>query len=375
MYEPTPQPDPGPCSTPHSAPVAWMRYDPGIEPPTSQAEDGGPQPREREQSEADALTPQDQRRRDIDAFLSAYKRIAPERERRDGWTPFLRRLFLQVIAEGGGVSAACAYTKMSRSSAYALEARDRVFAAGWAAASYFARNPMADDFYEKARDGIIDTITRGDGVTVTRRRFDSRLSIAVLNRLDRRCDRAEERCSTHLAAVRNWDEYLTLVGNGDDKAAEALLDRSALSAVEGSGVERSGVEGVRDRQHCQLPERAFPIPPPDPPGCEPSEYCWRAGSDADLRPNRAHPLPDGTWITTFPPPPGFDGYENCPFDGVAWYERACTPEEAELLDASEAAGAAEEEAEDIAFAEAERDSFFGKLRAELACRVAQPGSA
>jgi hypothetical protein len=238
-----------------------------------------------------------------------------------------------VIAETGKVVLACAYTGMSRQSAYNLAARDRVFAAGWDAASHFARMPLADDIYEKGIDGITETVTRSDGVTVTRHRYDSRLSIAVLNRLDRRCDRAEERGSKHLAAVRNWDEYLSLIGKGDDRAAEALLDASG------------------DSQNCQLPERAFPTPVPDPRGYDPAENCWKDE--------------DGRWITTFPPPPGFDGHQNREWDSFAYYERACTPEEAALIEAHQAAAEAEEAAEITAHAEAERDTFFAKLRAEL----------
>lgn len=343
-------PAPRPCSTPHSAPVEWMRYDPGLPSPAHDCDDdpAGHEP--------EPLTPEQQRRRDIGNFLAAYEEIAPQQERRDGWTPFLRKLFLHVIAEGGGIGTACAYTHMSRSAAYALQARDRVFAAGWAAASYFARNPMADDFFDKARNGITETITRSDGATVTRHRFDSRLSIAVLKRLDQRCDRAEERGSVHLGAVRNWDEFMTLVGAGDDKAAEALLDAPVPSRGEGA----EGCAG------CTLPERANPIPAADPPGSDPFENCWRAGSADDLKPARAAHVAQGAWMTSFAPPPDFDGYQNIEWDGDNWYERACTPEEAELLDAHEAAAAAAEQVELIASAEAERDRFFAGLRTAIA---------
>lgn len=48
-----------------------------------------------------------------------------------GWTPFARRLFLEVLSETGRVSTACDYARLTRQSAYALRARDPVFAAGW----------------------------------------------------------------------------------------------------------------------------------------------------------------------------------------------------------------------------------------------------
>jgi hypothetical protein len=123
----------------------------------------------------------------------------PSTFRRDGWTPFARRLFLEVLAETGRVSLACEYCGLSKQSAYALRARDPVFATSWDAACEIARAPLADALYEKAIDGVTDTITRDGEVVATRHRFDSRLSIAVLHRLDKRCDRAAETGAHHLA--------------------------------------------------------------------------------------------------------------------------------------------------------------------------------
>src|SRR5690348_17716537 len=100
MEEPI-TPTPKPCSTPHSAPSRWLnpavsnveRYDPGIL-PARQADREGPVP-----SEVEGLTPAQRDRKRIADFLDAYERTAPEGVRRDGWTPFLRKLFLQTIAD------------------------------------------------------------------------------------------------------------------------------------------------------------------------------------------------------------------------------------------------------------------------------------
>ena len=116
----------------------------------------------------------------------------PSIGRRDGWTPFARRLFLEVLAETGRVSQACEYAQLTKQSAYALRARDPLFAASWDAACELARAPLADALYERALDGVTETITRDGEVVAERHRHDSRLSIAVLHRLDKRCDRAVE---------------------------------------------------------------------------------------------------------------------------------------------------------------------------------------
>ncbi len=70
-------------------------------------------------------------------------------------------------------------------------------------------------------------------------------------------------------------------------------------------------------------------------------------------------------MTDLPPPPGFEGYEKEEW-GSFTYDRACTPEEAELLEANEAASIAEDRSQQ----ERLRDSWFGTLRAESRARMA-----
>ena len=253
--------------------------------------------------------------------------------RRDGWTPFARRLFLEVLAETGRVSRACEYAGLTKQSAYALRARDPMFAAGWDAACELARAPLADALYEKAVDGVTDTITKDGEVVAERHRFDSRLSIAVLHRLDKRCDRAADLGSSHLALVRNWDEWLSLVGKGEDRAAQAIL------------------ESARHGQLGQLPESGNPTEEaPRGETLHLSERCWWSDDDQ-------------CWMTDFRPPGGFAGYENRPYDDMdheEFYARACTEEEAAILDADRAADLAAGRAED----EALRDAWFQMLKTQ-----------
>ena len=72
---------------------------------------------------------------------------------------------------------------------------------------------------------------------------------------------------------------------------------------------------------------------------------------------------DECWMTDFPPPPGFTGDESRPYDEPdddEPYERACTAEEAAILDTDRAADHAAQRAED----ETLRDGWFALLRAE-----------
>ena len=262
----------------------------------------------------------------FEANLATYAGASPAR--RDGWTPFARRLFLEVLSETGRVSLACDYAGLTKQSAYALRNRDPLFAAGWDAACELARAPLADALYEQAVNGVTETITRDGEVVATRHRHDGRLSIAVLHRLDKRCDRAAELGSAHLALVRRWDEWLALVGRGEDQAAQALLQSPPHGQLGQLREGASPIAGVKKPEEIGLSDR-----------------CWQTD--------------DGVWMTDFAPPEGFDLYQEGEW-GNSDYRRECTPEEAELLDAAEAGAGAQERAEDASL----RDAWFALLGKE-----------
>jgi hypothetical protein len=304
--------------------VEWLRSEPADEAPGEAVAAIDPLP-------LDALA--ERLRGNPEALAEFVASLAPEATRTDGWTPFARRLFLEVLAETGRVSRACAYAGLTKQSAYALRHRDPLFAAGWDAACELARGPLADALYERALDGITDTISRNGEVIAERHRHDSRLSIAVLHRLDRRCDAARELGSAHLPLVRHWEEWLALIGKGEDAAALALID------------------SVKHGQAGQLPLGENPTTEDsEADTLDLSDRCWRDPIDRD------------SWLTDFPPPEGFAGYQSRPYDedDEEPYERACTEEEVALLEADRAAERAAEREED----EALRDEWFALLRAE-----------
>jgi hypothetical protein len=311
-----------PCSTPHPGGAAQLSV-PGAASPASTADD-------REALIAAVLA-------DPDLLAEIASRGAPRGSaRHDGWTGERIAAFLEVLADTGIVTEACRAAGMSRDSAYSLRNRDPVFAAALRAAQLKARPHVADGILERSITGTVEHYYR-DGVLVgERRHYESWLALAVLQRLDKQAaeDRAEGSLSARIGG--EWQGTLDAFRNGGTEAARAFLQAET--------------------------DKADTLPlPPDP---DPAENCWQSD--------------EGKWMTTFPPPPGFDGYESCEWDGLKWYERACTAEEAELLDAHQAGAQAEEYAELTAFAEAERDEWFENLRTELASLVvknkAGPGS-
>ncbi|MGE5564176.1 MAG: hypothetical protein ACM3ZV_12860 [Bacillota bacterium] len=302
MNEPFP-PNARPCSTPHSAPVGWLRGDGPADPP--------------QQADADAL------RAAIelvlahpDAVAEILTRARPHPVRHDGWTGERMAAFLETLADTGLVTEACRAAGMSREAARQLRNRDPIFDAAYAAAASRARSVVADGLLERSITGTVEHYYR-DGVLVgERRHYESWLGLAVLRRLDRQAeqDRADEALSDRIA--RHWRD-----------AMDALrADGTALLKAEVDKVD---------------------IPPlPDDP--RPTLDCWQ-----DDR---------GVWMTTFAPPPGFAGVESCPWDGFNAYERECTDEEVALLEASMAV----EDASDRAQEDARRELYFSMLRKEIA---------
>ena len=311
--------------------------------PDASDQPGPPLPHPGEAADSAALAD----RRDLIAHhMAALEDLIDPDGRSDGWTPAARMGFLRLVSEHGRVSQACQCVGLSKQSAYSLRARDPLFAIGWDAACQMARLPLADSLYEQATDGLTDTITRDDGRIVTRHRIDTRLSIAVLNRLDRRCDKAAETGSRHLGAIAHWDEFVAAIGSDDPSAAHALLDDHALAtAKEAETVNAKTLQAKTANlsQPSQLPlgddDDIDDEDLPDP------RIWWESGRKA--------------YRTNFPPPEGQECFEQGQF-GHRDYQRDLTKAEAALMAARDNARAAQRRAAD----EAERDAFFASVGEE-----------
>ena len=295
--------------------------------------------------------------------------LCPDRPQDHGWTPFSRRLFLDTLAETGKVGEACEITGRARAGAYALRNRDRLFAAGWDAAAAIARDVLADRLAEAALDGVTDTLTRADGVTITRHRFDTRLSIAVLHRLDKRCDRAAADLPPAHGPRAAWEEYLAAVGSGDEAAAAAI----AFAPPPPTG----DAETASDCLACPKPVADGPKPADgdDRPSvadqlalmkgirdgsidAREEALALAESDDADLS-DRVWTNVDGCF-TNFPPPPGFTGFQQDKWGDDDYY-RVLTPDETKQYEAVLADWAAEDAAEvagRLADDEARRRYFF-----------------
>jgi hypothetical protein len=258
--------------------------------------------------------------------------------RHDGWTPAKKRLFLERFAECGIIVEACEAAGMSARSAYNLRDREPLFAAGWDAASVKARTPLADEAYSRARNGVVERIYKDGIVVAERHRYDNRLTMAVLTRLDARIDRAEEKGAAHLAVAARWEEYLDAIA--EDRQEDGL---AILTPAEPAPPPAPAAAPAGHARHRELHE----LHPFDWPS---DEELDNPGDDAEDDDRHEVWESEGVWYTDFPPPEGFDGDEQGSY-GQYGYRRTLSDDEQAVIDADRAA--------EVAEAAAKRDAWFG----------------
>jgi hypothetical protein len=158
--------------------------------------------------------------------------------RKDGWSPALKLRFLDHLAARGSVRGACAAAGMSHEAAYRLRRRDTLFARGWAAALCLARENGTDVLTCRAIDGVEEDIWYRGELVGTRRRYDSRLLLAHLARLDKLVDETPAGDE-----ARRFDELLALIA-GEEAPDELVtideplpLDRAVAADIAAEAAE------------------------------------------------------------------------------------------------------------------------------------------
>lgn len=244
--------------------------------------------------------------------------------RQDGWTPERRAAFLGALAEGHTVEAACGFVGLSVASAYALRRKPagRAFALGWRASCLLGRERLADILTSRAIDGQVETLTRADGETVTRHRFDNRLATALLTRLDRMAgDGASPGSLGSAGSPAGAATGTPAAGAQADPVHAVAGDFAGFLALVEADAAAADVDAFVDaaimRGNPQLPQlRAYRK------GQE-----WFADEPKIARDYADEPFwydaDDDQMLTRFAPPPHFDGEEYGSY-GDATYARTLT---------------------------------------------------
>lgn len=202
---------------------------------------------------------------------------------------------------------AAAEVGLSRRSAYALRRRagGQAFDLGWQAADLLACDSLRETLWDRARNGQSWTTVRDDGervVTTTRHRFDNRLALAMLTRLE---DKLADAPTAPAARMAGKFEHLL----AHIEAGPCSPDTAALVD--------------------------FLDPPPSEPDaigtCEPCEpEAQKPGADpADMTVVWYDP-DDEQWLTLLPAPDGFDGEEHGGEKDGYYYRTLSEDEEAAI---------------------------------------------
>lgn len=232
------------------------------------------------------------------------------------WSLPRQRAFLEHFAQSGSVSRAAAHVGVSPRAAYDLRHRrdGLLFAVGWGAAVLLARLRLADLLLERAIDGVEEVAVRTgcaeDGsAEIRRRKYDGRLGMALLTRLDRMAGEAAEadlhEAALHRAVAQDFDSFLDRLApphaeGGDtpddaspadnapsDAPSETPSDAEARVAAHLAAQVEDGTPLARLARdsgiHCELARKSA-VPPP---GGDKARPAWTPRRPTD---ERAHAL-------------------------------------------------------------------------------------
>ena len=143
------------------------------------------------------------------------------------FTPALKLRFLDELSNHGNVRVAAGRVGVSRSGAYLARRRDAGFASGWRSALCLARDHAEAVLAERALEGVEEPVYYRGELIAVRRRFDSRLLLAHLTRLDALC--AEDEVA--LRGAEQFERVLAGVGELSDQRADALADLPTRAEV------------------------------------------------------------------------------------------------------------------------------------------------
>jgi len=180
--------------------------------------------------------------------------------RHDGWHRDLRVKFLEALARTGNVQASAYFVQRTRQSAYDLKRRDPDFARAWLAALVLAREEAQDKLQERAIEGVEEEVFYHGEVVATRRRYDSRLLLALLARLDK----IAEQIPAQRGAAR-FGDMLDAIGKGEDTAPLIATPTAEELAIQAAEAEARGWPAPEEDKGEEFYAVSFPYQdgPPD----------------------------------------------------------------------------------------------------------------
>lgn len=189
--------------------------------------------------------------------------------RHDGWTPDVRVKFLEALANCGNIRSAVTFVQRSRSSAYNLKQRDMDFSRCWDAALLLSRDDATDVLQDRAINGIEEDVYHQGEVVGQRQRYDSRLLLAHIARLDK----LAERISVTRGAARFGDMLDAIAAQEDTTALITEPTNEEIATIVSEAEAEATVQQVEAaclRQNNAAAAAEFAAEQ------EPSEDSWEA---------------------------------------------------------------------------------------------------
>ena len=237
------------------------------------------------------------------ATLPALIDALPADEARAPQTEFTRErqaAFLSALAEGGAARQAARAAGVSHQTVYRMRRACAVFRRAWDAALLAARVHAEEVLASRALDGVEEEVWYHGEVVATRRRYDSRLLLAHLARLDKLTGNAAAN-----AFAEDFEAALERFRDGSDTPEVAP---AATAAAAGAGAAEKDPGQCNTRSMSPLEREREPAPCPECGGACLDPDPVRAASDCPVFEDReaamyeAHPA-DAPW------PEEFDGHE------------------------------------------------------------------
>jgi hypothetical protein len=170
------------------------------------------------------------------------------------WTPLCQRAFLEALAYSGSVTRAASEVCKSARSAYNLRfRRDGVaFRLGWDAAILVSRYALHDMLMDRAINGQEESSNKQEDGSTLRGRFDNRLGMNLLGRLDRMAETQAMQSGRETQIqliVQDFEGFLDLIERGG-KGSEAAL---FFEARDPSPMEQVSPQ-LKSQFECELDE-------------------------------------------------------------------------------------------------------------------------
>lgn len=149
-------------------------------------------------------------------------------------TPPKQADFCKSLANHGNVRLACRAVQVSPQTVYRARRASPAFRQCWDAALVIAREHVEQVLADRAINGVEEKVFYHGEEVATRRRYDSRLLLAHLARLDRKADAMEPcvQCEEPVLGEHDFDAAVEALG-ASDQAGENGARSAARRAVEG----------------------------------------------------------------------------------------------------------------------------------------------